>query len=189
MNQFGGNSNNQQQQQSQQQQRSRNPTVRNRYGKPELETKQEYAADLERQIAEKNERKNREKSDRRQPEGGFLGMGHQQSPIPPINNNNRNGGGGGGGYRYTDDASNDGYESTNSNAQKQSRYLRELDEQIRIKKEMRQKEQQQSMHQGGNSAYYQQQQGGGQQPPPQNIYMADMSDSKGSRKQVFMRHC
>lgn len=143
-----------------------NHHVRNRFGKPETESKEEYAADLERQIAEKNERKNREKNDRRQPEGGFLGMG-QTSPAPPPNHQR------GAYHRYQDDVSNDGYESTNSNAQKQSKYLRELDEQIRIKREMKQKEMQ--MYGMANNQ--------AQQPPPQNIYMADAPDLKGSRKQ------
>jgi hypothetical protein len=47
----------------------------NRFGKPGIGSKEEYAADLERQITEKNERKIREKRDRGKPEGGFLGMG------------------------------------------------------------------------------------------------------------------
>jgi hypothetical protein len=53
--------------------------------------------------------------------------------------------------------------------------LRELDEQIRIKKEMKQKE----MESYPNSHYSQP-----QQSPSPNNYMADLHDSKGSRKQV-----
>ncbi|KAJ3336769.1 hypothetical protein HDU91_001657, partial [Kappamyces sp. JEL0680] len=96
---------------------------KSRHGRPENPSKQEYAAELERQISEKNERTKYEKKLAKQPDSGFLG----------------------GPSRYADDQSNDGYESSHSAAaqtrlQQQSRYNRELNEQIRIKNEMKQKE-------------------------------------------------
>jgi hypothetical protein len=122
------------------------------------QSKGEYAAELERQIKEKEERKRKERNYRSQPESGFLSDPSNTQRQPTNNKGPREGMG------------NIGFESHNHNrSQQQTEYLRELDEQIRTKKEMQRNERSRNDH------YI---------PPKPNAYPAEMLDSRrGSRKQ------
>ena len=96
-----------------------------RFRQPTKESKQDYAADLDRQIKEKEARKRSEKQLDRQQDYGFLGGAN---PIPNPSRQNQNGRNP---IRQSDEYSNDGYESSVSkNSQnrllQQNRYNREL---------------------------------------------------------------
>ena len=126
------------------------------------QSKEQYAAELERQIKEKEERKRKERNFRSQPESGFIG----DKVVSQRNVNQNNGsreGMGNIGY--------DEHQNHNNRSHQQSLYLRELDEQIRIKKEMQTKERVHAEHT--------------QFPPQTAVYIAPEFNEgrRGSRKQ------